>query len=118
MVITAIFNAAIREKILLTWLGTWSVTVSGLSLSLLIFLVTLAIIPVFATHKSFDYWFIGSLWLILTLSFEFLFGHYQRGQSWAEILEIFAIHRGNLMTLVLIITLLSPYLAAKLRGLI
>lgn len=118
LVITAIINATLREKVLLAWIGKWSLPVSGISLSLLIFLVTLAVIPLFATHEPSHYWLIGSLWLMLTLSFEFLFGHYQMGKSWQEILEIFAIQRGNLMTVVLIITFLSPYLTAQLRELI
>lgn len=118
LVVTAILNAGLREKVLLNRLGPWSLPVSGLSLSLLIFFVTLAAIPIFATNKVSHYGLIGGLWLILTLSFEFLFGHYGMGKPWSEILEIFDIQHGNLMSLVLLVTLCSPYLAARLRGLI
>ncbi len=112
----AILNAGVREKILLPWLGFWSLPLSGLSLSLLIFLVTLALIPLFSTHRSSDYFWIGGLWLICTLGFEFLFGHYGLGKSWREILTIFDLTQGNLMILVLLSTFFSPHFAARLRG--
>lgn len=118
LVAVAIFNAAIREKILLKIVGHWSLPLSGLTLSILIFFVTLIVIPLFTAKSAFHYWMIGGMWLILTLSFEFLFGHYVIGKSWTEIFMIFNVLQGNLMSLVLLTTFFSPYLAAHLRQLL
>jgi hypothetical protein len=116
-VVIAILNAGLREKVLHPWMGHWSLPMSGVTLSVLIFGVTVLIIPLFGKLSTAQYWLIGGSWLMFTLAFEFLFGHYGQGKPWPETLEIFNVAQGNLMTLVLIITLISPYLASKLRNL-
>jgi hypothetical protein len=61
---------------------------------------------------------VGMVWLVLTLSFEFLFGHYVAGKPWYEIMQVFNIKKGDLFIVVLLVTAISPWLCAKLRGLV
>lgn len=117
LVVVAILNGGFRDKLLSQWVGTWALPISGLMLSLWIFLITLAVIPWLATHKPLNYLIIGSIWVGLTLGFEFIFGHWVAGKSWAEILTIFDLKHGNLMTLVFLTTWLAPYFAAYFRKL-
>ncbi len=117
LVIVAILNGGLREKLLFQWFGAWALPISGVLLSLWIFLITWAMIPWLATHKPLNYLIIGSIWVGLTLGFEFIFGHWVAGKSWAEIFTIFDIKHGNLMTLVFLTTWLAPYFAAFLRKL-
>jgi len=61
---------------------------------------------------------IGLLWLVLTLLFEFIFGHFVAGKSWQDIAQVFNVKKGDLFLLVLVVTAISPWLAAKIRGFI
>ena len=91
---------------------------SGILLTALVFLITLMFISVIGYSESKVYILVGFLWVALTLSFEFLFGHYVVGKSWQEIIKIFNMLRGDLFIVVLFISAISPWTAAKLRGIL
>ena len=57
----------------------------------------------------------GALWLALSVAFEFLFGRYVEGASWAELLAAYDVGEGRLWPLVLLAVLLSPW-ASRLAG--
>ncbi len=115
-VVLAILNAAFRKNVLGPLIGhPVALPLSGFLLSILVFLATLALIPKLRGGSTLHYWAIGGAWVILTLAFEFFFGHFLMGKTWAEILEIFNVSQGNLMSLVLIAIAVSPYLARRLR---
>lgn len=117
IVIAAIFNGAIREKLLTPFIGPdISLPLSGITLSALVFIITYFAIPFFGNVKSRVYLLIGVFWTLLTLAFEYLFGHYVMGTPWHEIHQVFTILNGNLFIIVLIVTALSPWAAARLRG--
>lgn len=56
---------------------------------------------------------VGSLWLCLTLAFEFGFGRLVQRHSWPEMLEAYTFKDGNMWPLVLVITFLAPLVAAR-----
>jgi hypothetical protein len=119
IVILAILNGAIREKLLTPNIGSSvALPLSGLLLSILIVSVAFATVPFFGSPESKTYIFTGVIWFVLTLSFEFLFGHYIAGKPWHEIIQVFNIKKGDLFIVALFATLISPWLSAKLRGLI
>lgn len=119
MVIAAIFNAAVREKVLSPVIGSeTALPVSGLLLSTLIFLIVFLSTPSFGPLESKMYFFIGLEWFVLTLSFEFLSGHFVAGKHWYEIIQVFNVKKGDLFIAALLTTLISPWLSAKLRGLV
>lgn len=89
---------------------------SGLSLSLFIFLLAWFTLPWIGVLESSRYAMIGILWLLMTLLFEISFGRLVAGRTWTELLGAYNFMTGNLWDLVLLSTALSPYLAAKLRG--
>ena len=115
----AIINATIREKALAPFLGARiALPLSGITLALLIFLVTQLLIPQLGRLTTVQYLTIGGLWLLMTVAFEFAFGRYVIGDSWAVLLKSYDISSGNLWLLVLLVISVSPYLCARVRGLV
>lgn len=118
LVVGAFLNAAVREKLLVPFLGQpWALPLSGVLLSLLIFLLTFLLVPLWKASNASHYGAVGGLWFALTVAFEFLLGHYVLGGPGAKLREVFQVWEGNLWLLALLTTAISPYLAARLRGL-
>ncbi len=51
---------------------------------------------------------VGIAWFLMTIAFEFLFGHYVIGHSWAKLLNDYNIAQGRLWGLVLLWILIAP----------
>lgn len=45
----------------------------------------MTLVPYQCGSVSWHFWLIGCMWLILTMAFEFVFGHYVIDKTWAEI---------------------------------
>jgi len=119
ILVLAILNGAFRESVLVPALGGFAgLVISGLLLCACIFLVAFVAVPLFAPSGPRRYLAIGVFWLLLTLSFEFGFGRYVQQKSWTEQLEAYTFAGGNLWPAVLLVTLLAPWLAARLRRLV
>jgi len=58
---------------------------------------------------------LGIFWTVLTLAFEFLFGHYVVGLSWEALWADYDIFQGRLWLLVLLVTWFGPLLAREIR---
>lgn len=113
----AVANGLFRESVLVSNLGeSIALPVSGMLLSLIVFIVTCLSFPLFGKNNALTYFLIGLQWVLMTLLFEFLFGHYVIGKTWSDILEVFNIMKGNLFIFVLIVSLFSPLLVAKIKG--
>jgi len=50
------------------------------------------------------------LLVVLTVAFEFLFGHYVDGKSWSDLFANYAIWRGRLWPVLLVLLALTPFL--------
>lgn len=112
----AVLNGLLREAIFIPQLGMVAGLVfSGILLSALIFGVTCLSLPWLGARRSAEFVGIGLGWLALTLVFEFSFGLWQ-GKPLQDMLEAYTFKGGNIWPAVLVVTALSPYLAAKLRG--
>lgn len=112
----AVVNGAFREAILLPRLGDSAArAISTLMLSVVILGVALVSIDWISPAAWADAWRIGALWLVMTIAFEFLAGHYLFGVPWRRILADYNLLAGRLWILVPIVTLLAP-VAAAFRG--
>lgn len=119
LVVVAIGNGLVREAVLAPLAGAASaLPLSGVLLSLLIFLVAFVTVPWIGAVRPAVYASIGLLWVALTLAFEFGFGHYLAGKPWDELTGVVDITSGNLFLMVLAVSAASPWLAARSRGLI
>lgn len=117
IVIAAVINGVIREILFVPMLGIeMALPLSGIVLSIIIFLFSLLTVSFIGASETKIYLFVGMYWMFLTLSFEFLFGHYIAEKSWHEIMQVFDILGGNLFILVLLVTTFSPWVSAKIKG--
>lgn len=53
---------------------------------------------------------VGLLWLVMTVAFEFLFGHYIAGHSWERLLHDYDLLAGRIWPLVLVWVAVAPRL--------
>jgi hypothetical protein len=114
--ILAIINAIVRNTVYKPIIGD----LRAHQLSTIIFIIIIFIV----TYLVFRYskleltnqhtYIIGTIWLLLTICFEFLAGHYLFSNSWDKLLADYNILNGRIWSLVLITLFFSPYLSSKL----
>ena len=107
----AIINAAIRTYLFLP--NTNELTAHQLS-SLTMILIFAAYFyglnkrwPITSENQAL---MIGTIWLVLTILFEFVFGHYVMGHTWSRLLHDYNIFAGRLWSLVLLWNFIGPYI--------
>lgn len=110
----AILNGGIREKILAPLLGSYALPVSGITLCLIIFLISLIFMPKIGKGSKKTYARIGLLWLILTVLFETALG-LVLGQTIPEIMKAYDVTTGNLWLLVVLFIGFVPLLTSKTK---
>jgi hypothetical protein len=59
---------------------------------------------------------IGLLWVLLTVGFEIALGRFVLDYSWTRILSDYNLLEGGLMPIGLLLLMLSPLIAVKIRG--
>ena len=57
---------------------------------------------------------IGFFWLVITIIFEFIFGHFVMGHPWQKLFADYNLFNGRLWVLVLINNLFSPLISGKI----
>ena len=61
-------------------------------------------------------WLIGACWLVMTVAFEFGFGHFIAGHSWERLLADYDLMRGRIWPLLLAWTTALPFLVFRLAS--
>lgn len=111
----AILNGGLRDLVLIPALGSMAgYILSGVLLSALILFVAWLALPWLGPRRPAALPGVGLLWLCLTLVFEFSFGLWQ-GKSLHVLLQAYTFRGGNIWPVVLVVTLLAPWIAGKLR---
>ena len=118
LLVVAVLNGAFREGVLNAKMGeATGHVVSTLLLCALILVVSwISIVwlnPTTPDHAAT----VAVLWVCLTVAFEFGFGHFVAGKSWAALLADYNFLRGRVWLLVVISLVEAPYRTARLRGL-
>lgn len=117
LVILAILNGAVREKIYGQSMAELSAHQLSTLIGLIIFGIYVFIITgIFRLESSRQALLIGAIWVVMTIVFEFVFGHFIMGHSWARLFHDYNLLKGRLWILVLIWTLISPYAFFKIRS--
>ena len=112
----AIMNGALRDMVISRWAGEQGGhVISTFLLCILIFAVTWLTIDWIGPLSGTDTLLIGALWLGMTLAFEFMAGHYLFKTPWEKLLADYNLARGRIWPLVLVTTLLAPWLARLSR---
>lgn len=60
-------------------------------------------------------WQVGASWALMTMAFEFGFGHYVTGNSWSTLLADYNVLDGRMWVLIPVTILVAPELARRTR---
>ncbi len=117
MVFLAIGNGAIRQL----GYGKFMSELIAHQLScftaiIVFFLYTFFLASRWPLEQSRQAWVVGTIWLILTIAFEFAFGHYMAKQPWDKLLNDYNILAGRLWSFVLVAVACMPYAVYKIRS--
>ena len=116
LVALAILNGTLRVKVYGQFLTELSAHQVSTLLGILIFAIYIWIITgVWKLPSATVALSVGALWLIMTILFEFGFGHYVMGHSWDKLLHDYNILAGRIWILVLIWTFIAPYIFYRLH---
>ncbi|MBK6765439.1 MAG: hypothetical protein IPG71_03685 [bacterium] len=118
LLLTAIVNAALREKVLKPWLlptlGKWAHQLSVFTALLLMLAMTMVFLRMQrAAYGPGDLWLVGALWCVMTVIFEFGFG-LMRGINVHELAAMYYFWKGELWILLVLGLVILPTLANKL----
>jgi len=111
--ILAIINAGIRNGVYKPIVGDLTAhQISTVIFAIVIFVVTYLILRFSDLNLSDSQALLmGTIWLILTIGFEFIAGHYIFGNSWEKLLADYNILNGRIWSLVLLTIFTAPLLS-------
>ena len=111
----AFANGALRELAIIPQLGDGAGhALSSILLSSAMFLLAWLTIDWIHPASIGEAWQIGGVWLVMTVAFEFLAGHYLFGNPWSQLLADYNVLRGRIWVLVLATTLMAPVITARI----
>jgi len=116
LAVLAIGNGTLREFGIKQFVGDpWANHISVATAIVIIFFATYIFFRIFKSmfHLK-DAVLIGFCWVVLTMAFEFLFGHYVAAKPWKELFQQYNLASGNLWVIALITIGLSPIAALKM----
>jgi hypothetical protein len=117
MVVLAILNAAIREKGYRPFMSELSAHQISTAIGLCLFGVYIWILTgIWRIASPRQAFVIGGMWLVMTILFEFLFGHYVMGHPWSRLFHDYNLLQGRIWSLVLIWTAIAPYVFYRIRS--
>lgn len=112
----AVLNGMFREAVLIPKAGrTVAHAISTVLLCLVIIGIGWPATAWTSPRTIQDAWLVGTLWLVLTLAFEFGAGHFVFGRTWEELLGEYNLLAGRIWIIVLIVTFMTPITAFTLR---
>lgn len=117
LALVAIANGVLREATYANHLSELSAhQVSTVIGALFSGLLVYSVSRVWPFRSAAQAWGVGALWLVQTVLFEFLFGHYVAGHSWDRLLSDYNLLEGRLWGLFLLWLLAMPYLVFRLAS--
>ena len=109
----AIINGGFREYVLVK-LGELALPLSGIILSICIFIVAYLLVPKIKNCVKRDYIFFGVMWFVLTNLFD-LSAYIKEGEGFAGLLQSYNIFTGNTWLLVVLTALFAPMIVMKIK---
>jgi hypothetical protein len=117
MVVLAILNGAVREKIYGPFMRELSAHQLSTFIALVIFgLYIWALTGIYRIETSIQAFLIGGMWFIMTILFEFIFGHFVMRHPWSKLFHDYNLLKGRVWVLVLIWTAIAPYVFYQVRS--
>jgi len=117
LITAEIAHGILRAVVFVPWVGQFRSNQIGVFTgSVIIFVLVLLTIRWIGAKRPSSLLLVGWVWLVLTVTFEILFGRFAVGLTWDRIAADYNLLSGGLMPLGLLVLLFSPVIAAKLRG--
>lgn len=114
LLVVAIINGAIREMVYKNHFGELRAhQISTLTGIILFGVIIWEMSRVWPLPSAKQAWAVGLIWLMLTVAFEFLFGHFVMGHPWSKLFYDYDILAGRVWLLVLIWTTVAPFVFYK-----
>jgi hypothetical protein len=112
----AIINAIIRQGVFSSFLSELRAhQLSTFTLMILFLMITYVVFRFTDISLSDNQaFFMGTVWLILTISFEFLAGHFVFGNPWEKLFADYNVFMGRIWILIPLTTFVAPYLIKKI----
>ena len=85
--------------------------------SVIILVIAVAFVRWIGAHRTTELLLVRFLWLVLTLAFEVAFGRFVVGASWERLAADYNVLEGGLLAFGMLVLLLSPLIAGRIRGL-
>ena len=116
LLVAAIVNGTVRQALLILWIGEQAGHIaSTVLLAIAIFGIGWLGTGWLDIASSKEAWFVGGVWLFLTLGFEFVGGHFLFGTPWSKLLADYDVTKGRIWILVLLVTTLTPPMVYRLN---
>ncbi len=117
MAILAILNGAAREKIYARFMPELAAHQLSTLIAIVLFGAYIWLLgKIRPLESSGQAVAIGCTWLAMTVSFEFVFGHFVMQHSWDKLLHDYNLFKGRVWLLVLLWTSAAPYLFYRIRS--
>ncbi|QIR40066.1 hypothetical protein HCG51_27380 [Tolypothrix sp. PCC 7910] len=94
----------------------WAHQISFFTGSILVVAIATIFVKWLHANRTSQLLNIGILWMLLTLNFEICLGRFVLGYSWQQIAADYNLLNGGLMPIGLVLLILAPLIAAKIRG--
>lgn len=110
-VVLAIANGTLREKVYGPRMSELAAHQVSTAIALVLFgIYYLLLAWAFPLESAAQALQVGLIWLLLTVLFEFIFGHYVVGHPWSHLLRDYNLAAGRLWVLVLVWITVAPWL--------
>ena len=117
LIVAEILHGIARGIFLVPHVGEFRSNQIGVfSGSIIILVIALIFVRWIGASRTTDLLAVGVLWLALTLAFEILFGRFVVGASWERLWVDYNVLEGGLLPFGMLILMLSPLIAGKVRG--
>lgn len=108
LAVVAILNATVRETLFAPAVGDYWGHVASTATLVVAIAVVASVYFRRVEHSFRELVAVGGVWLVATVVFEFGFGHYVMGNSWAALLADYDLFAGRVWVLVLATMALAP----------
>jgi hypothetical protein len=109
--VSAIVNGAFRVSVLQMSLSEHLAhLISTAILCVVLFIEIDVFLGLVGDYSDASLLALGVMWTLLTVAFEFGFGHYVAGDSWGTLLENYNVGKGRVWPAVLLVVLITPVL--------
>ncbi len=116
LIVAEIVHGVLRAIFLVPLVGEFRSNQIGVfGGSAIILLIAYFAVDWIGARNSTELLMVGSIWLVLTVAFEILFGRFVMSLTWDRIFSDYNMAQGGLMPIGLIVLILSPMIAARLR---